>query len=88
MLLDEILEAALLEVLGLILLQVEDDLGTALDLTVGLVLILGDGERTTGGGLPDVLLVLNVAGNNGDLVGDEVGGIETDTEPVLQKMKR
>ena len=88
MLLDEILEAALLEVLGLILLQVKDDLGTALDLTVGLVLILGDGERTTGGGLPDVLLVLNVARNNGDLVGDEVGGVETDTEPVLQKLKR
>jgi hypothetical protein len=67
---------------------VKDDLGTALDLTVGELLILGDGERTTGGGLPDVLLVLNVAGNNGDLVGDEVGGVETDTEPVLQKIKR
>ena len=88
MLLDEILEAALLEVLGLILLQVKDDLGTALDLTVGLLLILGDGERTTGGGLPDELLVLNVAGNNGDLVGDEVSGIETDTEPVLRNSQK
>ena len=85
MLLDEILEAALLEVLGLILLQVKDNLGTALDLTVGLLLILGDGERTTGGGLPDVLLVLKAAGDDGDLVGDEVSGIETDTEPFFPK---
>jgi len=57
-----------------------DDLGTTLDVTVGVLGILSDGERTTGGGLPDVLLVVVVLGDDGDLIGDQVGGVETDTE--------
>jgi len=80
MLLDEVLKAALLEVLGLILLHVKNDLGTALDFAVSFLVILGDGERTTSGGLPDVLFVIDISGDDGHLVGNQVGRVETDTE--------
>ena len=75
---DDLLDAALVQVVGLLLLEVEDDLGTATDLlTLG---VLGEGEGATGGGLPDVLLVIVVLGDDGDAVGDQIGGVETDTE--------
>ena len=77
MLLDELADGLLLEELLLIGLDAEDDLGTT---TKRLVLRGADGEGTTGGGLPDVLVVVVVLGDDGDLVGDEVGGVETDTE--------
>ena len=79
-LVDQILQAALLKEFGLVLLQVADNLGTASNLAVGELGILDDGEGTTSGGLPDVLLVVVVLGNNGDFVGSQVSGVETDTE--------
>ena len=77
-LLDNVLDALLLEVLELVLLEVETDLGTAAE---GRVDGVGrDGEGATGGRLPDVLLVVVVLGDDLHALGDEVGGIETDTE--------
>ena len=76
-LLDEVLDALLLEVLGHVLLEVEDDAGTTADAGVG---DGGDGEGTTGLGGPDVGLVVVVLGGDLNLVGDEVGRVETDTE--------
>ncbi len=77
-LLDDLLDLALVEVVGLLILQVEDDLGAAGDLLA--VGVRDDSEGTTGAGLPDVLLIIVVLGDDGDLVGNKVGGIETDTE--------
>mmetsp|Transcript_17764 Transcript_17764/g.57462 ORF Transcript_17764/g.57462 Transcript_17764/m.57462 type:complete len:716 (-) Transcript_17764:251-2398(-) len=76
-LLDEVLEAALLEVLELVLLHVEHDLAPALDL---LVLGLGDGEGAAGVGLPDVAHIVIVLGSDDDLLGHEVGRVEADAE--------
>lgn len=77
-LLDNLLDLALVQVLGLLILEVEDDGGTTAELlTLG---VLGDGESTTSAGLPDVLLVIVVLGDNLDLVGDKVGRVETNTE--------
>jgi hypothetical protein len=77
-LLDDILDLLLLEVFELILLEVETDLGTAPKR--GTVNVGGDGESSTGGRLPDILLVIVVLRQNLDALGDEIGGIETDTE--------
>ncbi|KAI9155186.1 putative sterol O-acyltransferase 2 [Paramyrothecium foliicola] len=77
-LLDDLLDLALVQVLGLLILEVEDDGSTAAKgLTVG---VGDDVEGTTGAGLPDVLLVIVVLGDDADLVSDEVGRVETDTE--------
>merc|ERR1719506_1165031 len=76
-LLDELLDAFLVEVLLLVILEVEDDLGTAGEV---LVRIWGDGEGAASGRLPDVLLIVVVLGVHGDGVSDEEGGVETDTE--------
>lgn len=77
-LLDDLLDLGLVEVLALLILEVKDHLGTAAELlTLGVGL---DGESTTGRRLPDVLLVVIVLGDDGDLVGDQVCGVETDTE--------
>jgi len=46
MLLDDLLDLFLVDVLGLVLLQVEDDLGTA---TKGFTVIRSDREGTTSG---------------------------------------
>merc|ERR1712131_357295 len=56
-LLDDFLNFLLLQVLGLILLQKELDLGTA---TNGWTIVVADGKGTTGGRLPDVLVVVVV----------------------------
>ena len=76
-LLDEVLDALLLEVLGHVLLKVEDDLGAAVDL---LTVVGGHGESAAGVGLPLVLLVVVVLGDHGDLLGDEVSGVEAHAE--------
>ena len=56
----------------------EDHLGTtAKRLTLG---VGNDAEGTTGGGLPDVLLIIVVLGDDSDAVGNEVSRVETDTE--------
>ena len=69
-LLDDLLDALLLEVLELILLEEEADLGTA---TEGWVDSVGsNGESTTSGRLPDVLFVVVVLGDDLYTLGDEV----------------
>merc|ERR1712032_1717729 len=78
--LHQVLQAALLKELRLILLQVADHLGSTLHLTVHELAVLLDGEGSASGGLPDVLLVIVVLADHADLVGDEVCGVETDTE--------
>ena len=76
-LLDEVLDALLLEVLGHVLLEVEDDAGTTADGGLGGG---GDGEGSAGLGAPGVGLVVVALGGDLDLVGDEVGRVETNTE--------
>jgi len=75
---NNLLDAALLKVVQLLILEVEDDLGTTAErLALG---VLGQGEGTTGSGLPDVLLIIVVLGDEGNSVGNQVGRVETDTE--------
>ena len=78
MLLDDLLDLALVQVLGLFVLEVEDDGSTAAELLA--LSVSSDAESTTSAGLPDVLLVIVVLGDDSDLVGNEVGRVETDTE--------
>jgi hypothetical protein len=74
---DEVLQAALLKVLGHVVLELEDDLGT----TVERLAIVGDDlEGTTGIGDPSVLNVVIVLGDDSDLLGNQVSGVETYTE--------
>ena len=75
---NNLLNAGLVEVVHLLILQVKDDLGTTAELLALGVLL--EGESATGGGLPDVLLVIVVLGHKGDTVSDQVGRVETDTE--------
>ena len=78
MLLDDLLDLLLLKVVELVLLQEQLHLGTSTQrssLGIG-----SDGESTTGSRLPNVLLVVVVLGGNLDLLGDEVGRVETNTE--------
>ena len=77
-LLHQVLEAALLEVLQLVLLEVARDLGAAAE-RLGLGVLL-DGERAAGRGLPDVLLVVVVLGGHDDAVSHQVRRVETDAE--------
>jgi hypothetical protein len=76
--LDDLLDLLLLKILELVLLQVHADLSTATER--GVDGVGGNGEGTTSGRLPDVLLVVVVLGNDLNALGDEVGRIETDTE--------
>ena len=64
MLLHDLLHLLLLEVLGLVLLHLEDDLGAAAQRLPAVSL---DGEGTPGGRLPDVLLVISLLGGDVDL---------------------
>ena len=77
-LLDDLLDALLLEVLELVLLQVKADLGTTAEGRVDGV--EGDGEGTASSGLPDILLIVVVLGDDLHTIGDEVRRVETDTE--------
>mmetsp|Transcript_18346 Transcript_18346/g.42100 ORF Transcript_18346/g.42100 Transcript_18346/m.42100 type:complete len:310 (-) Transcript_18346:113-1042(-) len=76
-LLDQILDALFFKVFGHVFLQVEDDTGSSLD---SRIFGIGDSERTSGFGNPCVDGVIVVLGYNFDLVGNQVGRVETDTE--------
>ncbi len=78
MLLDDILDLFLLEVLKLVLLEEEADLGTTTE--VGVDSVGGDSEGSTSSGLQNVLLVVVVLRDDLDTLGDEVGQVETDTK--------
>ena len=75
MLLDDVLDALLLKVLGLILLEVEANLGATTERRVHG--IGGDSEGSTSSRFPDVLLIVVVLGDELNALGDEVGGVET-----------
>ena len=77
-LLDDVLDALLLKVLELVLLEEQADLGTTAERRIDSV--RGDGEGTARSGLPDVLLIVVVLRDDLDALGDEVGRVETDTE--------
>mmetsp|Transcript_11487 Transcript_11487/g.18752 ORF Transcript_11487/g.18752 Transcript_11487/m.18752 type:complete len:430 (+) Transcript_11487:1042-2331(+) len=77
MLLHQVLEALLLKVLLHVLLELKDNAGSTAN---GLGGVSGDSERTTGSGLPDVLVIIVVLGGHSDLISNKVGGVETDTE--------
>mmetsp|Transcript_45227 Transcript_45227/g.81352 ORF Transcript_45227/g.81352 Transcript_45227/m.81352 type:complete len:444 (+) Transcript_45227:1069-2400(+) len=79
-LLHQVLKTTLLQELGLVLLQVADDLGATLHLTVHHLCVLLHSEGTTSSRLPDVLLIVVVLANHSHLVSDQVGRVETDTE--------
>ncbi|KAG2005182.1 hypothetical protein GB937_009016 [Aspergillus fischeri] len=67
---NNLLDTTLVQVVGLLILQVQNDLGTTAELlTLG---ILGEGEGATSGRLPDVLLIIIVLGHNGDAVGNKI----------------
>ncbi|KAH9394529.1 hypothetical protein TYRP_004582 [Tyrophagus putrescentiae] len=76
-LLDDLLDATLLRVLDLVLLQVQDDLSATAE---RLTRVGADGERAASTGLPDVLLVIIVLRVHGHLVGNQVGRVEAHTE--------
>ena len=78
MLLDDLLDLALVQVLSLLILEVQDDGSTTTKLLA--LSIWDDAEGTTSTGLPDVLVVIVVLGDDADLVCDEVCRVETDTE--------
>merc|ERR1712227_565052 len=75
--LDNLLDLLLLEELSLVFLHMKNDLGTSAH---WLSSVSPDGERSSSGRLPDILLVIIVLGVDGDLVSDKVGGVETHTE--------
>mmetsp|Transcript_10905 Transcript_10905/g.28681 ORF Transcript_10905/g.28681 Transcript_10905/m.28681 type:complete len:633 (+) Transcript_10905:1264-3162(+) len=77
---DKLLDLALLGHLELVLLEVENDGGSALEGLAEGAVVLRDGEGAAGGGLPDEGLVVVVLGADDNLVGDEVGGVEADAE--------
>jgi len=76
-LLDEVLQATFLEVLSHIVLKLKDDLGTTGDI---LLVVDDDAERATGIGDPFVLDVIVMLRDDGDLLGNKVSGVESDTE--------
>mmetsp|Transcript_30206 Transcript_30206/g.85326 ORF Transcript_30206/g.85326 Transcript_30206/m.85326 type:complete len:434 (+) Transcript_30206:932-2233(+) len=77
-LLHQVLHTALLQVLGLVLLHVQDNLGaTPQRLALG---VAGHGEAAASLALPNVLLVVVVLGGHDHLVGHQVGAVETDAE--------
>lgn len=78
MLLDNILDAFLLEILGLVLLEIETDLGTTTKWRVHS--IRSDGESATCGRLPDVLFIIVIFRNDLNAFCDEVRGVKADTK--------
>jgi hypothetical protein len=77
-LLDNLLDLLLLEVLLKVVLHEQLHRGTTSE--TGSINILGDGESSTSGRLPDVLLVVVVLGGDLHLLGNEVRRVESDTE--------
>ena len=68
--LDSVPNPLLLEVLKLVLLQVESDLGAAAKL--GATCVRGNRENSSAGRLPDVLIVVVVLRHDLNAVGDEI----------------
>jgi hypothetical protein len=77
-LLDEVLDAALLDELELVLLEVEDDARAALE--ARRLRVRRDGEGAARRRLPALLLVVIVLRVDDHLVRDEVGRVEADAE--------
>ena len=78
MFLDNFLDLRLLKVRELILFHVKDNLGTTSETRT--ISIEPDGEGSASAGLPNVLLVIVGFGNDFDFVGNQVCGVETNTE--------
>merc|ERR1719232_1867273 len=79
-LLHQILQAALLEEFGLVLLEVADHFRSPLHLAVDKFGILLDCEGAACARLPDVLLVIVVLADNTHLITDKVGTVKADTK--------
>mmetsp|Transcript_89791 Transcript_89791/g.155444 ORF Transcript_89791/g.155444 Transcript_89791/m.155444 type:complete len:227 (+) Transcript_89791:1489-2169(+) len=79
-LLDQILEAALLEELRLVLLEVANHFGSTFHLTVHHLCIFLHSEGTTSSRLPDVLLIVIVLADDTHLVRDQVCRVEAYSE--------
>jgi hypothetical protein len=77
-LLDDLSDSLLVKVLFQVVLDEQLHRGSSSE--PGALGVLGDGEGSTGGRLPDVLLVVVVLGGDLDLLGNEVRRVETDTE--------
>mmetsp|Transcript_15219 Transcript_15219/g.22480 ORF Transcript_15219/g.22480 Transcript_15219/m.22480 type:complete len:225 (+) Transcript_15219:1436-2110(+) len=77
MLLHEILDALLLQVLAHILFQVEGNASTTSHISI---IGLGDSEATSSLGGPSMALIIVVLGYDLDLIGNQVGRVETHTE--------
>ena len=77
MLFDQILESALLKVLLHIVFKLKDDSCSSSDC---FTFIRDNSESTSGIGLPSVLLIVIVLGNDSDFLSNKVGGVETYTE--------
>mmetsp|Transcript_10955 Transcript_10955/g.26530 ORF Transcript_10955/g.26530 Transcript_10955/m.26530 type:complete len:310 (+) Transcript_10955:1298-2227(+) len=76
-LLDQVLNTLLLKVFRHVFLEVKDDSGSTTNSRVG---GFSNGERTTGLRTPYVAFISVALGDNFDLIGDEVGRVETNTE--------
>merc|ERR1711868_266927 len=72
-----LLDNLLLEELSLVFLHMKNDLGTSAHWPSS---VSPDGERSSSGRLPDILLVIIVLGVDSDLVSDKVGGVEAHTK--------
>mmetsp|Transcript_16315 Transcript_16315/g.29677 ORF Transcript_16315/g.29677 Transcript_16315/m.29677 type:complete len:206 (+) Transcript_16315:1398-2015(+) len=75
--LDKLLNLLFLKELAHVLLHVENETGTASKIGIGR---FGNTERTSGLRNPSVAFIIIMFGNNLNLVCDEVGGVETNTE--------
>mmetsp|Transcript_116081 Transcript_116081/g.189075 ORF Transcript_116081/g.189075 Transcript_116081/m.189075 type:complete len:227 (+) Transcript_116081:88-768(+) len=78
--LDQVLEAALLKELRLVLLEVANHFGSTFHLTVHHLCILLNSEGTTSSRLPDVLLIIVVLADDAHLVRDQIGRVEAYTK--------
>jgi hypothetical protein len=77
-LLDNLFDLLLLQVFKLVLLKVETELSTTTERRVDGV--WSNGEGATGSRLPNVLLVVVMFRDDLDTLGDQIPGVETDTE--------
>jgi len=78
MLPDGVLNPLLLEVLELILLQVESNLGATTEW--GAICVRGNRKSSSAGRLPDVLLVVVVLRYNLGAFGNEICGVKANTK--------
>jgi len=77
-LLNDFLDALLLHELSLVLLKVQHNLGSTTKRFSDRV--RADGERSTGGRLPDVLAIITVLRSDCHIVGNEEGRVEAQTK--------